>query len=78
MKWFILAAVVVCIWVGFQLPDGVRAGAHDLKAATASIDFKISAANLLSDCGCDLDDFEMRRETWRSSARPGGASLQPA
>lgn len=58
----IVAAVGVCIWVGFQIPDGVRAGTNMIKAATMSIDVKISAANLLGDCGYDLDEFKKRRE----------------
>ena len=61
-KWFILAAFGAGILAAFPLVEGVRAGAHVIKAATTSIDFTISAADLVSDCGYDLDDFEMVRD----------------
>ena len=61
-KWFIVGAVGVCIWAGFQLPGWFRSGAHLFKAGTAEMGLQISAGDLLGDCGYDLDNFERRRD----------------
>ena len=61
MKLVILAAIGVSIYVGLQI-DEIRVGANLSNSPMAVVDLQVSAADLLSDCGYDLDEFEVQRE----------------
>ena len=59
IKWTFLVAMGVC--AALLLWDGLRDGAHVLKAAT-TMELETSAAELLEECGYDPDRVRARGE----------------